>query len=106
MYVPNAGQSTGSRPGSLPVGQNYLLGVSDDYLLDVASAVDQDADLPADLPGDFGQVAGEFGCAYLCERDPPPVDSLNPRMLAGLETEGVAEYLVDRDIPREYVITC
>jgi hypothetical protein len=68
--------------------------------LDIASAVDQDADLPPDLAGDLGKVAREFRCAYLGEGDPPPVDSLDPLVLAGLEPEGVAEYLVDGGLPQ------
>jgi hypothetical protein len=50
VYISNSGKPPGRRPRSLALGQQDLLRIPDDHLLDVPPPVDEDADLPPDFP--------------------------------------------------------
>lgn len=52
--VSNPGESAGRGSKSFLGREQNLSRVANDHLLNVAPAVDEDADLPADFPGDLG----------------------------------------------------
>ena len=101
----NAGQPSGRRPGTLPVGQQNLLCISDDYLLNVTPAVDQDSDLPSDFPGNLREIACQFRGTYLGKGNPPPIDVLDSFVLTRFQPECVAEDLLYGSPPNNAFIT-
>jgi hypothetical protein len=60
----------------LQVGKHDLARVAHDNPLDLAFAVDEDADLTTDLTGDFGELTGEIVRYELTRREPPLVEFL------------------------------
>ena len=48
--VSNPGKPPSRRPRTLPLGQQNLLRIPDDHLLDIAPPVDEDSGLPSDFP--------------------------------------------------------
>jgi ribosome-associated protein len=85
-----AAQADLAGAGAPDVGQLELGGVADDDRLDVALAVEQDADLAVGLRGHLGEVAGELGRDDLPLADSPAVGVAELLQLALLEAEGVA----------------
>jgi hypothetical protein len=65
-------------------------GVAHEDVLDLAAAVDQDADLTLDLARDAPQEAGQLGRGDLRGLEPPPVDALQRMFLARLEPGDIA----------------
>jgi len=82
------------QPVEVFVGQVQPVGVADHDVLDLAPAVDQDADLPADVGGALGQEGGELGPHHLARGDLAPVDPLQHTDLAGLEPRGVSRHFL------------
>ena len=62
-------------------------------MLDVAAAIDQDADLSPDLPADLGQLPRELLREQRIGGDAAPGEALEPANLAGLEAVRIAEDL-------------
>jgi hypothetical protein len=77
-------------PGTTDVRQIDPVGVSDDDVLHLALAVQQDADLAVDALGNLGEMASEVGADYFVRRDSPPVGIAQEPKLACLQSEGVA----------------
>ena len=65
-------------------------------MLDVAAAIDQDADLSANLPADLGQPPREFLREQRIGGDAAPGEALEPANLAGFEAVRIAEDLDGR----------
>jgi hypothetical protein len=63
--------------------------VAHHHLLDLALAVQQDADLPVRLERQLREVPGQLGADDLVRRDPTAVGIAELMELAGLEAEGV-----------------
>ena len=91
---PQAAEAVRAGAAAPDVGQGELAGVADHDPLDVALAVEQHADLAADLAGDLGEVARQLGRDHLVGVDAPPVGAAQGVELGGLEAEGVAEDVV------------
>jgi hypothetical protein len=69
-----------------------LVGAGDDEA-DGAFAVNQEADLAADFPGEGGHVPGELGCDGEFRGDSSAVEVFELADLEGLESSGVSEEL-------------
>ncbi len=91
VHEPQAAETDLTGAGAADVRQLELVRVADDHPLDLALAVHEHADLPVQLPGLLGEVAGELGAHDLVGRDPAAEGVPERLQLAGLETEGVAE---------------
>jgi hypothetical protein len=98
-------QPPGRRSGSLALGQEDLLCISNDDLQYVAPAIDQDSELPAYFPGDLRQIAGELRSTYFGEGNASPVDTLDSLVLIGLEPKGVTKYLLYGSSPGIFFVT-
>ncbi|MCA1816318.1 MAG: hypothetical protein LC746_07920 [Acidobacteria bacterium] len=77
------------------------LRVADGDVLDVALAVNEDADLPAGLVREFGELSRELGRDDPLRRNAPRVEFLDAAQLVGLETLRVAVYVADTSRPPE-----
>jgi hypothetical protein len=75
------------------------VGVADDHPLDAALPIEEDADLPAGLPRELGEVPGELGADDLLGGNLPPVGRFESFDLARLEAEGVTEYVANGASP-------
>ncbi len=60
-------------------------------MLDGTAAIDENADLPSDLPTELGQLAGEVLRQQLIGANTAPEQALKPTYLEGLEAVRVAE---------------
>ena len=92
MGVHQAEAAQATDAGTLPtqVGQHELSRFTDDHELDLSAAVDQHADLAADLGGALGERTGELGARHAIRRHASSVEALESRELARRETEGVS----------------
>ena len=88
-----AAQAAATGAQTTPVGQLDRVGVAHHHVLDIAPAVDQDADLSPDLPADLRQLPGQLLCEQLIGRDAAPEEPIEPADLAGFEAVRVAEDL-------------
>jgi phospholipase/carboxylesterase len=73
--------------------------VAHHHLLDLALAVQQDADLAVRLDGQLREVPGQLGADDLVRRDPTAVRVAELLELAGLEAEGVPVQVFQRRSP-------
>src|SRR4029079_11875557 len=61
MYEAQPAETAEAAPQAADVGERQAVGIADDDVFDRAVAREKHADLPVDLPGRLGQVAGELG---------------------------------------------
>ena len=79
-----------------PVGELDRVGVAHHHVLDVAAAIDQDTDLPPDLPADLGQLPRELLRQQSIGGNAAPEEALELANLTGLEAVRPAEDLDGR----------
>ena len=72
------------------------MGVTHHHVLDVAAAIDQDTDLPPDLPADLGQLPRELLRQQSVGGNAAPEEALELANLTGLEAVRPAEDLDGR----------
>ena len=91
VHEPQAAEAALAGAAAADVGQLELARVADDDRLDVALAVEEDADLPVGLVRDLGEVARQLGRDDRAGVDAAAVGAAEGVELGGLEAEGVAE---------------
>ena len=75
-----------------------------DNVLNHAGAVDKDADLAADISGDFNKPGGKFVGTEFVRRDTPPVEALDSFNVALAKTSEITEEFFDRMTPEDLYI--
>lgn len=90
MDETKATQSTTASAKAAPVGQLDARRAADHHVLNTTAAVDEYADLAADLRREFGHRACEVICDQAIGIEPPSTKSFKGLRLACLETAGVA----------------
>ena len=83
MDQAQAAQGTTAQWIILQVGDHQPLFIADDDVFDHTGAVDQDADLAADLGGYFDEACGKFVGTEFVRRDAPTVEAFK-----GLDVTG------------------
>lgn len=73
MQASKSAKAFGAKTRTLEIGKNDALGITDNDVLYISVAIDQNPDLSADLVRCFGQVAGKFLGDDLPRRNPPLV---------------------------------
>ena len=100
MHEPQAAQAQLPSARAAHVGQLDLAGVAHDDVLDLAAAVEQHADLAADLPRRLAQVTGQLRRAQLARLHAAAVGREESTGLARLEARRVAVQIVARTCSR------
>ena len=90
VHQAQAAETPPPGPQAADLRQVDARGIPDEDVLDLAPAVDQDADLPFDLARDGPQEGRQLGRRHLRRLQPPPVDALQRMLLARLEPNDIA----------------
>lgn len=83
MDAAESAKSTRSDAHAFEVGKLDAFVVADHYVLDVALAIDQRADLPACFMREFTQLSSEFRCNDLIGRYAPGIQLFDAPQLIG-----------------------
>lgn len=85
MNVPQAAENPATTTMPTDVGQINAVRLTDKHVLDLPTSIDQDADLPADIPGDPSEMPCQPRTDNCLGRDAPLKGALERFTLAGLE---------------------
>ncbi|MBH24776.1 MAG: hypothetical protein CMH57_10055 [Myxococcales bacterium] len=92
-----AAEAPGARALPPDVGEVEAVDVTDGDVLDLALAVDEDADDAVELLGEEGELGRELLGEELIVEDAAPIEALKLALLAALEARGVAVDLLADD---------
>jgi hypothetical protein len=90
MNAAQPAKATAASSQSTPVGEFDRLRSPAHHVSHSAAAIDENADLAADLETDLREFASEFVADDALDRNAAPGEPFQPAYLAGLETAGVA----------------
>jgi hypothetical protein len=100
VEAPQPAQPAAPGAQTTPVGKLDRVGVAHHDVLDIAAAVDQDADLTSDLAACFRQLSRQLLRQQLVGGDAAPEKALQLTNLACLEAVRITEYLGQSTLSR------
>jgi hypothetical protein len=90
---PQAAQTRGAGAGAADVGQHELPGVAHDDVFHFSTAIEEDAELPSNVAGRFGEMARQLRGHQLARLHAASPGGEQPLALTRLQAGGVSEEL-------------